>query len=109
MPVTGTLPLFGWRREPRCAMCPRMMADRPLDVLVRNSSEVLCVTGAPKVFLANVKGPWISPDAIEVDRLVEISHACPSGAIRYQRKDGKHDETPPQVNLAAIRSRVPAR
>src|SRR5206468_7882098 len=62
-----------------------------------------CVTGAPKVFLANVKGPWISPDAIEVDRLVEISHACPSGAIRYKRKDGKHDETAPQVNLVAIR------
>jgi CDGSH-type Zn-finger protein/uncharacterized Fe-S cluster protein YjdI len=66
-----------------------------------------CVTGAPKVFLANVKGPWISPDAIEVDRLVEISHACPSGAIRYKRKDGKHDETAPQVNLAAIREAGP--
>ncbi len=66
-----------------------------------------CVTGAPKVFLANVKGPWISPDAIEVDRLVEISHACPSGAIRYQRKDGKHDETAPPVNLIAVREAGP--
>jgi CDGSH-type Zn-finger protein/uncharacterized Fe-S cluster protein YjdI len=66
-----------------------------------------CVTGAPKVFLANVKGPWINPDAIEVDRLVEIAHACPSGAIRYNRKDGKHDETAPQVNLAAIREAGP--
>jgi len=66
-----------------------------------------CVTGAPKVFLANVKGPWINPDAIEVDRLVEIAHACPSGAIRYTRKDGKHDETAPQVNLVAIREAGP--
>jgi len=66
-----------------------------------------CVTGAPKVFLANVKGPWISPDGIEVDRLVEIAHACPSGAIRYTRKDGKHDETPPPVNLIAIREAGP--
>lgn len=66
-----------------------------------------CVTGAPKVFLANVKGPWISPDAVEVDHLVEIAHACPSGAIRYQRKDGKHDEIAPQVNLAAIREAGP--
>ena len=66
-----------------------------------------CVTGAPKVFLANVKGPWISPDAIEVDRLVEIAHVCPSGAIRYTRKDGKHDETAPQVNLVAIREGGP--
>jgi len=66
-----------------------------------------CVTGAPKVFLANVKGPWISPDAIEADRLVEIAHVCPSGAIRYKRKDGKHDETAPQVNLIAIREAGP--
>jgi CDGSH-type Zn-finger protein/uncharacterized Fe-S cluster protein YjdI len=66
-----------------------------------------CVTGAPKVFLANVKGPWINPDAIEVDRLVEIAHVCPSGAIRYQRKDGKHDETAPPVNLIAIREAGP--
>ena len=66
-----------------------------------------CVTGAPKVFLANVQGPWINPDGIEVDRLVEIAHACPSGAIRYTRKDGKHDEQPPPVNLIAIREAGP--
>jgi CDGSH-type Zn-finger protein/uncharacterized Fe-S cluster protein YjdI len=66
-----------------------------------------CVTGAPEVFLANVKGPWINPDAIGVDRLVEISHACPSGAIRYARKDGKPDETPPPVNLIAVREAGP--
>jgi CDGSH-type Zn-finger protein/uncharacterized Fe-S cluster protein YjdI len=66
-----------------------------------------CVTGAPKVFLANVQGPWIDPDGIETDRLVEIAHACPSGAIRYARKDGKHDEQAPQVNLIAIREAGP--
>jgi CDGSH-type Zn-finger protein/uncharacterized Fe-S cluster protein YjdI len=66
-----------------------------------------CVTGAPKVFIANVQGPWINPDGIGVDRLVEISHACPSGAIRYKRKDGKPDETGPPVNLVAIREAGP--
>jgi len=66
-----------------------------------------CVTGAPKVFLANVKGPWINPDAVDVDRLVEISHACPSGAIKYMRKDGKPDEIAPPVNLIAIREAGP--
>jgi CDGSH-type Zn-finger protein/uncharacterized Fe-S cluster protein YjdI len=66
-----------------------------------------CVTGAPKVFLANVQGPWIDPDGIETDRLVEIAHACPSGAIRYARKDGKHDEQAPPVNLIAIREAGP--
>ena len=66
-----------------------------------------CVTGAPKVFLANVVGPWIQPDVIDVDRLVEISHACPSGAIRYTRKDGKPDETAPPVNLITVREGGP--
>jgi CDGSH-type Zn-finger protein/uncharacterized Fe-S cluster protein YjdI len=66
-----------------------------------------CVTGAPRVFLANVKGPWIEPDGIEVERLVEIAHACPSGAIRYQRHDGVAEERAPQVNLLAIREAGP--
>jgi len=66
-----------------------------------------CVTGAPNVFLANVQGPWIHPDAMEVERVVEIAHACPSGAIRYHRLDGVHDETAPPVNLAGIREAGP--
>ena len=66
-----------------------------------------CVTWAPNVFLANVEGPWIHPDAMEVERLVEIAHVCPSGAIRYRRKDGKPDEAPPPVNLVAIRENGP--
>jgi CDGSH-type Zn-finger protein/uncharacterized Fe-S cluster protein YjdI len=66
-----------------------------------------CVTGAPNVFLANVKGPWISPDAMEVERLVDIAHACPSGAIRYDRKDGHANEAAPPVNLISIRENGP--
>lgn len=66
-----------------------------------------CVTGAPKVFLANAQGPWIHPDAMDVERLAEIAHACPSGAIRYQRKDGRPDEEAPPVNLIAIREAGP--
>ena len=66
-----------------------------------------CVTGAPNVFLANVQGPWIHPDAMEVERVVEIAHACPSGAISYHRLDGVHDETAPPVNLASIRESGP--
>jgi CDGSH-type Zn-finger protein/uncharacterized Fe-S cluster protein YjdI len=66
-----------------------------------------CVTGAPDVFLANVQGPWIHPDAMEVERVVEIAHACPSGAIQYRRTDGVHDEPAPPVNLASIREAGP--
>jgi CDGSH-type Zn-finger protein/uncharacterized Fe-S cluster protein YjdI len=66
-----------------------------------------CVTWGPNVFLANVKGPWINPDAIDVERLAEIAHVCPSGAIRYTRKDGKPDEPVPLVNLIAVREGGP--
>lgn len=66
-----------------------------------------CVTGAPRVFLANVQGPWIHPDAMTVEQVVEIAHACPSGAIRYRRKDGVPDEGAPPVNLVAVREAGP--
>ena len=66
-----------------------------------------CVTGAPQVFLANVKGPWIHPDAMPVEALVEVAHACPSGAIRYRRLDGGPDETAPPVNLVGVREAGP--
>jgi CDGSH-type Zn-finger protein/uncharacterized Fe-S cluster protein YjdI len=66
-----------------------------------------CVTWGPNVFLANVKGPWIRPDGMDVERLAEIAHVCPSGAIRYRRRDGQPDEAAPPVNLIAIREGGP--
>jgi len=66
-----------------------------------------CVTLGPKVFIANVKGPWINPDAMSTEALTEIAHACVSGAIRYKRKDGHIDETPPPVNLISVREGGP--
>jgi CDGSH-type Zn-finger protein/uncharacterized Fe-S cluster protein YjdI len=66
-----------------------------------------CVTWSPQVFLANVKGPWIHPDAMPVERVVEVAHACPSGAIRYQRLDGGAQEAAPPVNLATVRESGP--
>jgi CDGSH-type Zn-finger protein/uncharacterized Fe-S cluster protein YjdI len=66
-----------------------------------------CVTWGPKVFIANVKGPWINPDAMSTDALTEIAHVCVSGAIRYKRKDGQPDEGPPPVNLISVRERGP--
>ncbi len=66
-----------------------------------------CVTGAPNVFLANVEGPWIHPNAMDAEKLVAIAEACPSGAIRYRRSDGRPEEAPPPVNLAAIREGGP--
>jgi CDGSH-type Zn-finger protein/uncharacterized Fe-S cluster protein YjdI len=66
-----------------------------------------CVTGAPKVFLANVEGPWIHPNAMDEEKLVAIAEACPSGAIKYRRSDGRPQEAPPPVNLATVREGGP--
>lgn len=66
-----------------------------------------CVTWGPKVFIANVKGPWINPDAMSTEALTEIAHVCVSGAIRYKRKDGQPDESAPPVNLISVREGGP--
>ena len=42
-----------------------------------------------------------------MERLVDIAHACPSGAIRYHRRDGRPDESAPPVNLAGVREAGP--
>jgi CDGSH-type Zn-finger protein len=65
------------------------------------------VTEAPKVFLANVQGPWIHPDDMAVERIAEVAHRCVSGAIRYRRLDGAPDEQAPPVNLASVREAGP--
>ncbi|MET0281772.1 MAG: CDGSH iron-sulfur domain-containing protein, partial [Steroidobacteraceae bacterium] len=74
---------------------------------VRCIHSRFCVTGAPTVFLANVQGPWIHPDTMPVERLVDIAHACPSGAIAYRRLDGQPDEASPPVNLVSVREAGP--
>ncbi len=66
-----------------------------------------CVLGQPGVFKANVQGPWLDPDAATVEGLVTVAHLCPSGAIRYRRKDGGADESAPPVNLVQLRENGP--
>jgi CDGSH-type Zn-finger protein/uncharacterized Fe-S cluster protein YjdI len=66
-----------------------------------------CVTGDPNVFHANMtRGPWIFPDNGDADRICEIVHQCPSGALHYDRADGRGELAPP-VNLISIRERGP--
>lgn len=66
-----------------------------------------CVLGQPKVFKANVEGPWIDPDATSVEALVTVAHLCPSGAIGYRRKDGGPEEAAPPINLLQLRENGP--
>jgi CDGSH-type Zn-finger protein/uncharacterized Fe-S cluster protein YjdI len=66
-----------------------------------------CVLGAPDVFRANVQGAWLNPDGIPVEELVAIAHACPSGAITYDRLDGAAGEGAPAVNVIRLRENGP--
>ncbi|OYY71857.1 ferritin-like domain-containing protein [Sphingomonas sp. 28-63-12] len=66
-----------------------------------------CVLGQPKVFKANVEGPWIDPDATSTEGLVTVAHMCPSGAIQYRRHDGGTEEQAPPVNLVQLRENGP--
>ena len=66
-----------------------------------------CVLGRPDVFVPNVAGAWIHPDAATPEQVAELAHNCPSGAITYERTDGGPQEAPPKVNLIRIRENGP--
>lgn len=67
-----------------------------------------CVLGHPEVFVPNVKGDWIYPDAAPAATVLQIGVACPSGAIRVIRNDGTAtSEVPPVVNTLRLRENGP--
>jgi len=67
-----------------------------------------CVLGHPEVFVPNVKGQWIFPDASSTETVMHIALSCPSGAIRAAHNDGSaSSDTPPTVNTVRIRENGP--
>jgi CDGSH-type Zn-finger protein/uncharacterized Fe-S cluster protein YjdI len=67
-----------------------------------------CVLGHPEVFVPNVKGEWIHPDAAPAATVLQIGVTCPSGAIRVSRNDGSAtSEVPPVVNTLRLRENGP--
>ncbi len=66
-----------------------------------------CVLDRPDVFVPNVPGEWIHPDAAAVEEIVELAHNCPSGAIAFERLDGGANETAPLVNVVRVRENGP--
>lgn len=66
-----------------------------------------CVLGAPSVFKANTPGDWIFPDTMAAGAVVHVAENCPSGAIRYSRKDGGPEEAAPPVNTIHLRENGP--
>lgn len=66
-----------------------------------------CVLSRPDVFVPNVEGEWIRPDAATPEEIAALADACPSGAIMYERLDGGPAEAPPRVNVARVREDGP--
>jgi len=66
-----------------------------------------CVLNRPDVFVPNVEGEWLHPDAASAEAVARVAHACPSGAIQYERLDGGDNEAPPVVNLIRVRENGP--
>ncbi len=67
-----------------------------------------CVLGNPRVFVPNVKGAWIFPDAAPAEAVLRIGFNCPSGAIRVARNDGAgSSEEAPVVNTLRVRENGP--
>lgn len=65
-----------------------------------------CVLGRPDVFVPNVDGEWIHPDAAPPEAVVHIAMSCPSGAITYEFADGRQ-EAAPVVNTVRLRENGP--
>jgi CDGSH-type Zn-finger protein/uncharacterized Fe-S cluster protein YjdI len=66
-----------------------------------------CVLSHPDVFVPNVKGEWIHPDATSPETVAMLALTCPSGAIAYERLDGGEQESPPLVNVVRVRENGP--
>ncbi len=67
-----------------------------------------CVLGHPEVYVPNVEGEWIHPDAASADTVMLTALTCPSGAIRVMRNDGAaHSDAPPAVNTVRVRENGP--
>jgi CDGSH-type Zn-finger protein/uncharacterized Fe-S cluster protein YjdI len=71
-----------------------------------------CVLSHPDVFVPNVKGEWIHPDAQPVEELMHIAKSCPSGAISVVRRTqtggtAPDSNTAPLVNTVRVRENGP--
>ncbi len=67
-----------------------------------------CVLGHPEIFVPNVPGEWIHPDAASAEVAMHVALACPSGAIRVTRNDkSASSDTAPIVNTVRLRENGP--
>ncbi|HEY2068799.1 MAG TPA: CDGSH iron-sulfur domain-containing protein [Rhizomicrobium sp.] len=61
-----------------------------------------CVLNLNSVFVPNIDGPWIRPDAASREAVIAVVEKCPSGSLRYTPVGDTAPEHPPTVNTARI-------
>ena len=67
-----------------------------------------CVLSHPEVFVPNIEGAWIFPDAAPAAEVIRLGQNCPSGAIRVARNDGaESSDAAPRVNTLRLRENGP--
>lgn len=72
-----------------------------------------CVLSHPDVFVPNVQGQWIHPDAQPAEELMHIGKSCPSGAISVVRNKASNtcaladSNGVPLVNTVRVRENGP--
>jgi len=65
-----------------------------------------CVDGAPEVFDPNAR-PWIRPGNAGAGRIAEVVARCPTGALRYERRDGGPAEAVPSEVTISVEKNGP--
>ena len=60
-----------------------------------------CVHGLPAVFDSKRK-PWVDPRAAKADAVARVIERCPTGALKYERRDGAPQEAAPPKNTIRI-------
>lgn len=65
-----------------------------------------CVLWAPAVFRPG-EHPWLNPAGDSDENIAAVIRNCPSGALSYERRDGKQQEKAPPVNLVTLRENGP--
>lgn len=65
-----------------------------------------CVHGLNEVFDPNRK-PWIQPEKGSVEEIADVIERCPTGALKYEVKDGHRIEKPSSKNRIRLRENGP--
>jgi len=60
-----------------------------------------CVRGLRDVFDSK-KSPWIQPDNATVEDVVDVIKRCPTGALKFIRKDGGEAEQAEAINCVTV-------